>query len=172
MTQPLGLARAPVRWRYGVPWGAAIGWLLLAGVVYMFTISTAGVGYGAAIGTVIVIGLVVTDGLERPGVRVTEREQPDLFAVVHDVAARGGLRRPDAIWLTHAAEIEAQVRLGRREILIGQALVPCLTEPELRALIAHELAILRHRSAGMIIRLMRAWTGRRPVPTSSRPSRG
>jgi hypothetical protein len=107
---------------------------------------------------VVVTGTLVVSITFPPGVRVRESDQPELFALVHDVAARAGFRPPNRVWLTNESSVKAAARLGRRELLMGWPLLVCLTEPELRSLIAHELALLQLPRARSAISLVRQWS--------------
>jgi hypothetical protein len=150
------------RWRHGVAWRD----LLLSTLVGVFVVGYAigrGVtdgnpAFGAVLGVVGIAGMVAISAFGRPGVRVTARNQPELYALVQDVTVRAGFRAPNRIWLIHTARIEAQVRPMRRELLVGRAVVPCLPDQELRALIAHELALLQFRRARLVTRLARRWS--------------
>jgi hypothetical protein len=92
------------------------------------------------------------------GVRVRESAPSELFALVHDVAARTGFPPPKRIWLTNKPSVQAKARLGRRELLVGWSLLACLSEPELRSLVARELALLQLPRPQFAIRLVRRWS--------------
>jgi hypothetical protein len=101
------------------------------------------------------VGLSVV--LERPGARVARTTQPRLAEVVASVARATGRRAPDRVWLTGQPDIAATTSLGRRDLHIGLPLLACLGEPELRALIAHELSTLDHPYPGLVRRLLSRW---------------
>ncbi len=151
------------RLRYGWPWKGLLGRTGLGAAALGYAVLRAAakgtdVVFAAVAACIVLVALAVLYALRRPGVRITGKDQPELFALVLDVAARAGLPPPTAVWLTHTAEVEALARMFRRELLIGRALVPCLAENELRSLIAHELAILALRGPRLAVRLTRLWT--------------
>jgi Zn-dependent protease with chaperone function len=84
------------------------------------------------------------DRFEPPGPRLTEEEQPRLFAVVRDIAARTGQEMPSEIYLV--ADVNAFVTqrggvmgfFSRRVMGIGLPLLTLLTVSELSAVLAHE----------------------------------
>lgn len=75
------------------------------------------------------------------GVRVTPADQPELWALVRDVAHRVGVPAPSAI--TIIADVDAGVR--DRVVSIGAPLLAWLTENQLKAVLAHELALTKRR---------------------------
>ncbi|MDT0452499.1 M48 family metalloprotease [Streptomyces hesseae] len=81
------------------------------------------------------------------GLAVTEAEQPELWRTVRSLAERTGTRAPDAIVLTGDvnAGVAEDARLlgllpGPRRLYLGVPLLTGLTEAQLHAVIAHELA--------------------------------
>jgi hypothetical protein len=164
-----------LRWRYGIPWKRRAQWLLVTAVVLAFAVGRGIVDHNLVLGAIVgsmVIGWLVADAvLERPGVRVTERRQPELFALVHEVAAFGGLRPPNRIWLTPGASIEAQGRIGRRELLVGWANLLSQSEAEIRALVARELMILQFRWPRIVARLSRRWSAAAILAAGPSPSK-
>ncbi|MFJ3763749.1 M48 family metalloprotease [Streptomyces sp. NPDC090082] len=85
------------------------------------------------------------------GVRVTDAEEPRLWAAVRDLAGLVGTRAPDEIRLT--ADMNAVVtedarllglRGGTRRLYLGLPLVAGLSEARLRAVVAHELGHYAH----------------------------
>ncbi|WP_428952652.1 M48 family metalloprotease [Streptomyces sp. cg35] len=79
------------------------------------------------------------------GLRVDERQEPRLWAVVRDLAERAGTRAPDEIYLV--PEVNAAVheesrllglRSGRRVLRIGAPLLSGLDEAQLIGVLAHE----------------------------------
>ncbi|WP_432978005.1 hypothetical protein [Dactylosporangium sp. CA-233914] len=79
--------------------------------------------------------------------------QAELLALVAEVAARVGVARPDAVLLTGYGTIRSWASRRRRLLLVGLPLLQCLTVDEVRALVAHELAIVDHRLAHLVVRL-------------------
>jgi Zn-dependent protease with chaperone function len=97
-----------------------------------------------------------------PGISVSEQQQPELWARVRGLAAEVGTRAPDEIRLIPAvnAAVSENPRLlglipGRRRMLIGVPLMLGLTEPQLDAVLAHELGHYSNRDtrlAGITVR--------------------
>ncbi|MFD8994342.1 M48 family metalloprotease [Streptomyces abikoensis] len=84
---------------------------------------------------------------EPDGLPVTEAGQPELWRTVRSLAERTGTRAPDAIVLTGDvnAGVTEDTRLlgllpGPRRLYLGAPLLTGLTEAQLHAVIAHELA--------------------------------
>ncbi|MFD0001875.1 M48 family metalloprotease [Streptomyces sp. NPDC127178] len=80
-----------------------------------------------------------------PGLLATEQQEPTLWAAVRTLAEETGTRAPDEIVLTpdvNAAVAEDATFLGlkpgRRRMYIGLPLMAGLSEPQLRAVLAHE----------------------------------
>jgi heat shock protein HtpX len=77
-----------------------------------------------------------------PGPRVTREAQPELFAVLDDVATRVGDRPADEVHLAADAGASVAERGGprgrRRVLVLGLALLQALDVEELRAVVAHE----------------------------------
>jgi Zn-dependent protease with chaperone function len=89
--------------------------------------------------------LRIPKGEGRPGIEVTEADEPRLWALVRELAAATGTRAPDRILLT--AEVNAAVseepRLlgllpGPRRLYLGVPLLTGLSEAQLRGVLAHE----------------------------------
>jgi hypothetical protein len=98
---------------------------------------------------------------ERPpaALRVTIRNQPDLYELVHSVARRLGTPMPRRVWLTHRADVSAG--MGRRlDLLIGLPLVDCMSASQLSALIGHELTLLAQPRSWMTRQVHRVWSDR------------
>ncbi|MER6346703.1 M48 family metallopeptidase [Streptomyces sp. NPDC001595] len=102
-----------------------------------------------------------------PGLSVTPEREPALWQTVRDLAERTGTRAPDEIVLT--AEVNAAVsedtRLlgllpGRRRMYIGLPLMTGLSEPQLQAVLAHELGHYTHHDTRLSAITLR---GRRQV---------
>ncbi|WP_042403537.1 M48 family metallopeptidase [Streptacidiphilus carbonis] len=97
-----------------------------------------------------------------PGVTVTEERQPELWARVRGLAEQVGTRAPDEIRLIPAvnAAVSENPRFlglvpGHRRMLIGIPLLIGLTEPQLDAVLAHELGHYSNkdtRLAGITVR--------------------
>lgn len=90
------------------------------------------------------------EGME--GVRLTEAEQPELWAKVRRVAASVGTRPPDEIRLVSLvnAGVTEKARLlglipGRRLLFVGVPLMAGLTERELESVLAHEFGHYANR---------------------------
>jgi Zn-dependent protease with chaperone function len=78
-----------------------------------------------------------------PGRRLEPAEAPALFAIIDDLAARGGTSPPADVYLTPFPDL-AVTEVGRlfrtrRVMIVGAPLLQLLTVDELRAGIAHEL---------------------------------
>lgn len=86
-----------------------------------------------------------------PGVPASA--QAELLTLVAEVAARVGVARPDAVLLTGYGTIRSWASRRRRLLLVGLPLLYCLTVDEVRALVAHELAVVDHRRAHLVVRL-------------------
>jgi Zn-dependent protease with chaperone function len=130
---------------------------VIAGLVVLDVVAVRGGVYTAVLFSAPVIiallrGLFTLGRLEKddertwPGVPVSPREQPRLWALVVDVAAETGTRPPDEIRLVPAvnAAVAEQTRLlglrsGSRRLLIGIPLLAGLTQGQLAAVIAHEM---------------------------------
>jgi hypothetical protein len=131
--------------------------LFFVPVLVVFTVS-GGWYMGLALVGIYGAVTVVSDLLGGRGyVRVTEASQPALHALVDTVAARLGLRRPRRVRLVAEAKVVAHVSIRRRELRIGQALLPCVTEAELAALIGAELSLLAQRRAWRAVRMRAVW---------------
>ncbi|MFF5231828.1 hypothetical protein [Dactylosporangium sp. NPDC000521] len=76
-----------------------------------------------------------------------------LLTLVTEVATRVGVAAPDAVLLTGHGVVRAWASRRRRVLLVGLPLLHCLTVDEIRALVAHELAIVDHRRAHLVARL-------------------
>ena len=97
-----------------------------------------------------------------PGISVSEQQQPELWARVRGLAAQVGTRAPDEIRMVPVvnAAVSENPRLlglipGHRRMLIGVPLMLGLTEPQLDAVLAHELGHYSNRDtrlAGITVR--------------------
>jgi Zn-dependent protease with chaperone function len=97
-----------------------------------------------------------------PGISVSEQQQPELWARVRALAAQAGTREPDEIRIIPVvdAAVSENPRLlgliaGHRRMLVGVPLMLGLTEPQLDAVLAHELGHYSNRDtrlAGITIR--------------------
>ncbi|MEU5048160.1 M48 family metalloprotease [Streptomyces sp. NPDC021096] len=111
------------------------------------------------------------------GLPVTDAEQPELWRTVRSLAERVGTRAPDAVLLTGDANagVCEDTRLlgllpGPRSLCIGVPLLTGLTEPQLHAVLAHELAHygnadtrlagITHRGRDSVLRTVKAFQER------------
>ncbi|PIM69940.1 peptidase [Streptomyces sp. JV178] len=85
-------------------------------------------------------------GEERPGLAVTDADEPALWRTVRELADQVGTRAPTRILLTPDvnAAVSEDARLlgllpGPRRLYLGVPLLQGLTEAQLRAVLAHEL---------------------------------
>jgi Zn-dependent protease with chaperone function len=105
-----------------------------------------------AVGIAVALWRVARTRPEPPhGVVVDERQAPQLWATVRDLAAVVQTRTPDEIRLV--AEVNAAVtedsrllglKAGRRYLYLGVPLLQALTVEQLRAVLAHELGHYSH----------------------------
>jgi hypothetical protein len=84
---------------------------------------------------------------------VDASEQDELMTLVAEVAERVGVVRPDAVLLAGTSTIRGWARRSKRVLVVGLPLLQCLAVDEIRALVAHELAIMHHRRAHLVARL-------------------
>ena len=83
---------------------------------------------------------------EAPGLRVTQAEQPRLFALIEKVAKAADEPLPDEVYLTMEANAAvAQVPRSRRVLIVGVPLMHLMTEREFEGVLAHEFG---HYSGG------------------------
>lgn len=135
--------------------GAIVG-LLVAG---KFLLSTLGDVRGRGVIAVVVLGLACfaaagviawsvlprIDRFEPPGPEVTAADQPELFAMIREVAAATAQPLPAHVYLVHDVNAFVAQRGGvlgfgsRRVMGVGLPLARALTVSELRAVIAHEM---------------------------------
>ncbi|MBH1935512.1 M48 family metalloprotease [Streptomyces sp. AV19] len=102
------------------------------------------------LGVPVVRGTLALGGTGRAdvaGLPVTDAEQPELWRTVRSLAEHVGTRAPDVILLTGDANagVREDARLlgllpGPRRLYVGVPLLTGLTEPQLHAVLAHELA--------------------------------
>jgi Zn-dependent protease with chaperone function len=76
---------------------------------------------------------------QSPGPAIKQREQPELHALVADVAKRVGGREPDIVFVVLEANAWVLEHRGVRIMALGLPLLATMDEDELRALVAHEL---------------------------------
>lgn len=118
------------------------GWAMLGALVlYVLLIGVAaGLGRG-----------LKAERFEPHGTRLLESDQPELWALVRDLAERVDTRPPDEIWLL--PEVNAAVweqttwlglRGGRRYLLLGVPVMLATSVEQLCAVIAHELGHYSH----------------------------
>lgn len=148
----------------------AIG--IAAGLIFL-VVEAAVVGlHGAALLKLGVLAAIIAFGIvkglfgrrkaadsEPPGIVVSERDQPSLWAEVRELAAAVGTRMPDEIRLVpqvNAAVSEDAKFLGlvpgTRRMYIGVPLVLGLSRQEVRSVLAHELGHYsgRHTALGPV----------------------
>jgi Zn-dependent protease with chaperone function len=132
---------------YALALGVAGGllWVVYAQVVYAHRVFLK-----LVLICVVLAGLIVwsvlprPDKFEPPGPRLSEEEQPRLFALVRDIGARTGQAMPREVYLV--ADVNAFVTqrggimgfFSKRVMGLGLPLLSLLTVSELRAVIAHE----------------------------------
>ncbi|WP_326561929.1 hypothetical protein [Micromonospora sp. NBC_01796] len=93
----------------------------------------------------------------RSGVPVTAPDQPALYALVAETAARLGVQPPGRITLIGQPLVRARATGRRRTLEIGLPLVACLSTAQLRALVGHQLTLLSHPRAWLVTRLWHRW---------------
>jgi hypothetical protein len=72
------------------------------------------------------------------GYEVTAESQPRLIALVAEAARAAGAEPPDEVTVSLAPRAEVvELRRRRRGVVIGLSLIAMVSEPELRALLAH-----------------------------------
>lgn len=153
----------------------ALGALGLIAVVDVLVLTHLDSGYGFFTLKVLVPSFLVAVPLVRgvflvrrakdevpPGISVSERQQPELWARVRTLAAQAGTREPDEIRMIPVvnAAVSEDPRLlgllpGHRRMLVGVPLVIGLTEPQLDAVLVHELGHYSNRDtrlAGITVR--------------------
>ncbi|WP_037908756.1 M48 family metallopeptidase [Actinacidiphila yeochonensis] len=153
-----------------------VDWLLLAG---LFS-GRHSDRYGYCTGIVLIASLTLAVPVVRgmavsltagrrattpPGLVVTEHEQPELWLLVRQSALDAGTEGPRQLVLT--GEVNASVsehsRLlgllpGPRTLGIGVPLLAGLTEPRLRAVLAHEFGHFSHHDTRLTAVTVRAYT--------------
>jgi Zn-dependent protease with chaperone function len=77
---------------------------------------------------------------EAPGPELSRHEQPELHALVEEVAAATGERVPDAVYLGLAVNAGVSEPRRQRFLILGLPLMATLDRDELRAVVAHEMA--------------------------------
>ncbi|MEU2302183.1 M48 family metalloprotease [Streptomyces antibioticus] len=99
-----------------------------------------------------------------PGRALNPDDEPELAALVRDVAERVGFGEPLLVRVVPGVEASlGRVRVGRtdtRVLLLGLPLLRALTAAELASVVAHELAHERHVGdrGVVLLRFARAWT--------------
>ncbi|GIJ44213.1 hypothetical protein Val02_10990 [Virgisporangium aliadipatigenens] len=94
---------------------------------------------------------------ESQGVAVDGTTQPELHALVRATLGRLRLEPPDRVRLTCGPDIEARIDGRRRELHVGIQAVPCLSVPELAAVIASRLHLLARPDARKAVRRAEEW---------------
>jgi Zn-dependent protease with chaperone function len=124
------------------------GWAMLGALaLYVLLIGVAaGLGRG-----------LKAERFEPRGTRLLETDQPELWALVRDLAERVDTRPPDEIWLV--TEVNAGVseqttwlglRGGRRRLQLGVPVLMALTVEQLSAVVAHELGHYSHAHTRLV----------------------
>jgi hypothetical protein len=142
--------------------------------------------YRMWIGGAVVVGLAMLLGPNRPfgvfllvmiamgfatnlafptGEPVTAKTQPELHALVREVAEELGVRRRFRVRLTSRVQVTASVGRFRRELYIGLPVLAFMTRSELRGLIAAELTLLDRPDARLLDRLRDRWGVEEDAPT-------
>jgi heat shock protein HtpX len=130
--------------------------LLLAGLGGLMVLIGSAFGRGGAI-IGLVLGLVMTAGsywfsdkiaiAASRAKPVTEREAPQLYRMTHDLTQRAGLPMP-RLYVIPSAQPNA-FATGRNPqnaaVAVTQGITQVMTEEELKGVIAHELAHVKHR---------------------------
>ncbi|MEV7612421.1 M48 family metalloprotease [Streptomyces sp. NPDC089799] len=100
-----------------------------------------------------------------PGVRVTDAQEPRLWAAVRDIADGVGTRAPDEIVLVDEvnAAVREEARMlglrgGKRTLLLGLPLMTGLDETQLRAVLGHELGHYSNSDTRMMPLIVRGRT--------------
>jgi heat shock protein HtpX len=121
--------------------GPILGWVLNGTGNLWLTIT------GLFLGVSILFAIVPRRlKFEAPGLKIGEREQPRLFALIRREAEAAGEPVPDELYLTldaNAAVTQASRR--SRVLILGIPLLHILSERELRGVLAHEFG---HYSGG------------------------
>jgi Zn-dependent protease with chaperone function len=122
---------------------------------YRFVIEAAWLGVGiCAIGAAAVIYMLFPSGLGGKIITARRSQFPRLSAALDEVSRRVGAPVPHRVILTPSAEAFVLARrplrrLFRRELVLGLGVgaLPLLSEVDLKAILAHELAHYRHGDA-------------------------
>lgn len=129
---------------YLVVYGLFVGAVALT--VYSI-LDRAWLGLGVGVILVAAIGWELFRPHPSPeGIAATRERFPRLFAALDEVAARVGTRPPQQVVLTPGAECAIGRRhslrhpLGQHVVSIGVAMLPLLSDVELKSILAHELA--------------------------------
>ncbi|MFG2294960.1 M48 family metallopeptidase [Streptomyces sp. NPDC048603] len=100
-----------------------------------------------------------------PGIRVTEAQEPRLWAAVRELADQVGTRAPDEIVLVDEvnAAVREEARLlgllgGKRTLFLGLPLMTGLDETQLRAVLGHELGHYSNSDTRMMPLIVRGRT--------------
>lgn len=124
-------------------------------------------GWALVLGPISALALFYTS--QPPGVRVTAKSQPELWSMIVRVAENAGVAPPRRVWLTHEAEVLIVARRRRHDLLIGLPLLICLDGHEVRALIAHDYALLAFPRPDLVVPLTREWRDVAPAPSDPDP---
>jgi heat shock protein HtpX len=124
---------------------AALLWVPYAEYEYLSRLDfrVAAVCWGAAL-TILWALVPRADHFEPPGPQLTPESEPQLFAMIEDVAAATSQQRPSEVYLLNEVNAWVSQRGGfmgfgsKRVMGVGLPLMTNMTRPELRAVIAHE----------------------------------
>jgi heat shock protein HtpX len=125
--------------------GVALAALLIGAAVFVVVDGHAGfVAFLLGLGGVLTLVAIAPrpQRFTPPGPRVSSADQPELLALVDEVAAASGARPPDDVFLSidaNAGVTEHGPR-RRRALVIGLPLLVALDDQQLRAILAHEYA--------------------------------
>jgi heat shock protein HtpX len=117
-------------------WGA---WRMFEAHSYRMTLYLA-----LSAGAIVVAAFPRRDRFEAPGPELFEGDQPELFAIIQNVANAAGERMPEAVYLipeenAYVGERGGRLGFGAHRIMgIGLPLLQTLSVDELRFVIAHE----------------------------------
>ncbi|HEX8208751.1 MAG TPA: tetratricopeptide repeat protein [Longimicrobium sp.] len=164
----LRLRRALLFAALGYAYVAAVLALLCGVIVLSVKLGLGAVGWYALGGLVFYMIIALLVGFAPPtGRPVTREECPELFRAID--RARGEMRAPalDGVFLTHElnAGVMERPRFGtvgwtQRYLMLGLPLLYALSEDEMRAILAHELAHLSRqhsRSRRLLARAEATW---------------
>jgi len=112
---------------------------------------------GLGVFAVLVAFLARVTSVQAPGVRVTERAQPEMWTAVARVAASLDVAPPHRVSLTHRPEVTVRAGRHRYAVMIGLPVLAVLEEHEIRGLLAHQLAPLALPRPDLVLPLADEW---------------